>query len=305
MNNLGEIMIEISGELFFFQNFIMNFIILHLTSFFYKKQENILRLFLGAAIGAIYSFVFFIPSLHYMLSVSFKFMVSIIMILVSFSPAKIRDFAKLLLAFYLISFIFGGATFALFYFTDFKSILSNGVFYLESFSIQNIYNAVALAYLLIVLITYFMKNKINKDTLYKEITIEIENKKSVVRGLIDTGNSLTEPLTNTPVIIVEVDSIKSLLPDLLIDIITSEEGLDLSTLLQSPITPYWASRVKVIPFSSLGSKNGMLLGFKPDNVVLNNDDNPYKLKKVIIGVTTIKLSDNGDYKALLNPNILI
>lgn len=298
-------MIEVSGELFFFQNFIMNFIILHLTGYFFKKEESMIRLFIGASIGAIYSFIFFVPSLHYLLGISFKFIVSIIMVVVAFLPYRFKDFFKQLFVFYLISFVFGGATFALFYFTDFRSILSNGIFYLESFSVQMVYYAVAVAYLLIVVTMHLIKSNVNKANLFKDIIIKTDGMTTTVRGMIDTGNSLTEPLTNTPVIVVEIDSLMAILPNRLAMTIKNEETIDLSILVDDTISSYWASRLKIIPFSSLGQKNGMLVGFRPDSVLMENEDDPYEFKKVIIGITSTKLSQSGDYSALLNPNLLI
>lgn len=298
-------MIEVSGELFFFQNFIMNFIILHLTGYFFKKEESMIRLFIGASIGAIYSFIFFVPSLHYLLGISFKFIVSIVMVVVAFLPYRFKDFFKQLFVFYLISFVFGGATFALFYFTDFRSILSNGIFYLESFSVQMVYYAVAVAYLLIVVTMHLIKSNVNKANLFKDIIIKTDGMTTTVRGMIDTGNSLTEPLTNTPVIVVEIDSLMAVLPNRLAMTIKNEETIDLSILVDDTISSYWASRLKIIPFSSLGQKNGMLVGFRPDSVLMENEDDPYEFKKVIIGITSTKLSQSGDYSALLNPNLLI
>ncbi len=168
-----------------------------------------------------------------------------------------------------------------------------------------VYYAVAVAYLLIVVSMYLIKSNVTKSNLFKEIIINADEMATTVRGMIDTGNSLTEPLTNTPVIVVEVDSLMEVLPSRLAMTIKNEETIDLSILVDDTITPYWASRLKIIPFTSLGQKNGMLVGFRPDSVVIKHDDDPYELKKVIIGITSSKLSQSGDYSALLNPNILI
>src|SRR5699024_11774218 len=46
-----------------------------------------------------------------------------------------------------------------------------------------------------------------------EVEIFYENQSSIVTALIDTGNSLIEPLSKKPVFVVEFEGIKSLLSD--------------------------------------------------------------------------------------------
>jgi stage II sporulation protein GA (sporulation sigma-E factor processing peptidase) len=60
----------------------------------------------------------------------------------------------------------------------------------------------------------------------------------------------------------------------------------------------------VIPFSSLGTPNGMLLGFKPDQVeILEKDDTIKVLQDVVIGIYNQRLSRDNKYQALLHPDI--
>jgi stage II sporulation protein GA (sporulation sigma-E factor processing peptidase) len=49
----------------------------------------------------------------------------------------------------------------------------------------------------------------------------------------------------------------------------------------------------------------MMIGFKPDNVKLTIHGDVMNLNKIIVAISTNTLSRNGDYKALLNPDILI
>ena len=42
----------------------------------------------------------------------------------------------------------------------------------------------------------------------------------------------------------------------------------------------YLARVRVIPFSSLGKQNGMLVGFKPDNIVIKCEEIEKEMKKV-------------------------
>ena len=54
----------------------------------------------------------------------------------------------------------------------------------------------------------------------------------------------------------------------------------------------------LIPFSSLGNKNGMLLGFKPNYIKVHNDEEIYE-KKGVIGIYTESLGGNNYYNAII------
>lgn len=298
-------MLEIYAEYLFLENFIMNFLILHITSYFCKYQGKLYKLIIGASVGALYAFIIFFPSLHFLLSFSMKLVISMLIIVISFTPHKFRDFFKYLSIFYLVSFVFGGTAFAFFYFTNFNSILSNGVFYTNSFSIKVLLYSVAVAYILIVLSIGYIKNKVNKENLYKEIVIEFDSKEKEVNALIDTGNSLSDPISQFPVIVVEYNAIEELLPEGVKDIFKNDNWNKLEQITTILQKSNWMNRFRIIPFTSLGMENGMLIGFKPDSVKLKIKGDVMNLSKIIVGISTSRLSKNGDYKALLNPDILV
>lgn len=66
----------------------------------------------------------------------------------------------------------------------------------------------------------------------------------------------------------------------------------------------WFSRFRIIPFSSLGKENGILIGFRPDYVEVWNKQNKREYREVIVGICNKKLSPNNRYKALLNPDLV-
>ncbi|MFZ5965840.1 MAG: sigma-E processing peptidase SpoIIGA [Bacillota bacterium] len=298
-------MLEVYGEYLFLENLIMNWFILYLTAYFSKIHTPKFKIWIGAVLGALYAFVVFFPSLSVLCSLVMKIIFSMFMIVVTFTPYKFKDFFKALGIFYLISFMFGGAAFALFYLTDFKGFVSNGIFYVGNISIKILLYSGILSFILIKYCWEYIQVKISRDKMYIPISIEVNNVRSEVKALIDTGNSLQDPLSKYPVIIVEYSAIKEILP---IDVQlvfenTADTGLDL--LMKIIETSEWMNRFRLIPFKSLGREHGMLVGFKPDCVKLMEDNNFKNIKNIIIGIYTKRLSTNGDYSALLHPDILI
>ena len=95
-------------DLIFFENIIMNSIIIYATSLIVKSKVKIIRLILSATIGAIYSIALYITNMKIYTSIFSKFVLSIIMMYVAFKPQKVKKLCKQTIIFYLTSFIFGG-----------------------------------------------------------------------------------------------------------------------------------------------------------------------------------------------------
>ncbi len=68
----------------------------------------------------------------------------------------------------------------------------------------------------------------------------------------------------------------------------------------SSICAKYMTKLKFIPFSSLGKQNGMLLGIKADYVIIKNEnDEEKKVNEIIIGIYNKSLTKRGEYRALM------
>jgi stage II sporulation protein GA (sporulation sigma-E factor processing peptidase) len=124
-------------------------------------------------------------------------------------------------------------------------------------------------------------------------------------ALLDTGNMLIDPLTKQPVLVVEAEFFKGILPDELFglgELLAYGEFPDNSAL---DFDPDWAARIRLINYSSVGKKRGFMLGFRPDEVCLLKNE-PIKLPPLIIGLHHLAtFSSTGNYHALLPSALLI
>jgi len=297
-------MLEVYGEYLFIENLLMNWLILHLTAYFSKIQPPKYKIWLGATVGALYSFVFFIPALSFLYSILMKIIISMLIVVITFMPYKFINFLKLIGLFYLISFMFGGAAFAAFFFVDFHGILSNGIFYFRGFTIKLLICSGIIAYILLRFCLEYVQIKISREKIIISISIEVEEHKSNIRALLDTGNSLQDPLSNYPVIVVEYSAIKELFPLEVQNILDDSGNVNFLSMTELSQSSNWINRFRIIPFKSLGKENGLLIGFKPDKVQLLDEKNLKSMSNIIIAVYGKKLSSNGDYSALLHPDIL-
>lgn len=131
-----------------------------------------------------------------------------------------------------------------------------------------------------------------------DLEIFYQGKLEKIKTLIDTGNLLKVPITQEDVIIVEKEALKNLISK---DVLENIENIVSGKWLDS--TSMYDYKFKIIPFSSLGNENGILLGFKPDYIKLNNELETVK-SNVVIGIYDGKLSKGNLYNSLIGINIL-
>lgn len=290
-------------DVIFLENIVINYIILYVTGLISKSKIKQNKLLLGALIGAIYSIIYYLLKLKIYSSFIIKIILSIVIIYVSFKSNNYKDLLKKVLLFYLTSFVFGGAIIAIIYMADSQNItIQNGVL-VGNYTIKTILIGVIIAYFTILIAFKIIKNKISKKDLICDISVRLDNKSIKTKALIDTGNMLKEPITNLPVIVMEHTLLYDVIPK---DILNNTEkilGGDFSKIPDNIRDEYF-SKLKVIPFSSLGKQNGMLLGIKGEDLTVNLKDEIKKIDKVIIGIYNKSLTKRGEYRSLLGLEIL-
>ncbi|SES64823.1 sporulation factor SpoIIGA. Unknown type peptidase. MEROPS family U04 [Natronincola peptidivorans] len=292
------------AEYVFLENFIMNFVILSLTAKFGKYPTKKIKLLIASSISALYAFIIFFPSLHFLFSIIMKIACSMIIIVLAFTPYSFKDFFRLLGVFYLITLIFGGAGFAIFYFSNFNGIISNGIFYITNISIKNIFIACGVGYILINFCWGYIQKQFSKEKILMQVKIEIEGTTAEVIGMVDTGNSLKDPISHYPVIIVEYDAIIDLLPPEVQRLFSCEGKPNYTQMALLLNDSSWITRLRMIPYNALGTENGMLLGFKPDYVYIQKETDIKNINEIIIAIYERKLSKAGEYRALLHPDLI-
>ena len=103
-------------DIIFLENLFMNSIILMATSLIMKKKINLVRIIISGTIGSVYTILVYMSASAIFSNIILQVMLSIVMVQIAFAPKSFKTLLKNMLFFYLTSFTFGGATFALLYF---------------------------------------------------------------------------------------------------------------------------------------------------------------------------------------------
>lgn len=289
-------------------NFFMDFVLLWATAKFSQVRTSWYRLAAGAFIGACYSLALMLPSLHYLLAFFAKILFSVIMVYVAFPGLKARKFLQVLGYFYLVAFTMGGAMLGAIYLIsrnqDLYGIM-NGIFvFLVNVKYTWLFAAVFAAIILVRYGVGFVKRNFLHSFFRVPVIIKLGKQSISTKALVDTGNQLKDPLTHKPVMILEFDVLKSILPGELAAALDYSGEPDLNHIVDSLSGSVWASRIRVIPFTSIGRNKGMLVGIRPDEVIVITSENNVRIKDIIVGIYHRQLSPEGAYRALLHPDVL-
>ena len=280
------------------ENLIMNYIILLTTGLILKIKIKHIRLIIASLLGAVYSVVAYGNFLEIYSSFILKIVLSIIIVYIAYYPQSVRKMCKEILFFYLISFVFGGAAFSLIYLVKPQDILMKNGLFLGTYPLKTVMLASIVAFFIIITAFAIIKSKFSKKDMVCEIEIKLNNKIIKAEALIDTGNMLKEPITNTPVVVIEHTLLYDSMPKEILNHLEDIIGGDFGRIPEE-IKNKYVSKLKLIPFSSLGKQNGMLIGIKPEYLKIIKEEQINVEKNVIIGIYDKSLTRRGEYRAII------
>lgn len=286
------------------ENLLMNYIILFATYVIIKPKVKHpqIRIILSSLIGSVYAVIVYLNILSIYSNIFAKIILSIIMVYVAFNPKNVKVLLKQILIFYLVSFIFGGCTFALIYFIKPENVkMKNGVF-VGVYPLKVGLIAGAIAFVTTQIAFKINKSKLNNKNTFFNIQLYYKDQSITVKALLDSGNMLKDPISQAPVIIVERESLSKIIPEKVLDYIGNIIGGD-ETENKQDIQEY-LSKIRMVPFMSLGKENGMLVGIRLDKIKIETEDIDIQKENVIAGIYEKRLTKDNKYNALIGLNLL-
>lgn len=286
-------------DIVFVENIIMNYIILFATGIICKEKIRQIRIIISSIIGSIYSVAYYITEITLYATIIAKILLSVVMVYIAFSSKNLKKTFKLLIIFYLTSFAFGGCAFAILYYIKPQNILYQNGKFIGLYPLKIAILGGLLGFLIINIAFKLVKNKLNMEDIFCNLKICNNGKEQTLRAMIDTGNLLKDPITNSPVIIIEKNKLSNILPK---EILENTEKIINGKYEFSDEYLKYASKFRVLPFSSLGKQNGMLLGFKVDKIEVEINDEEIIRDDAIVGIYDKKLSNRNQYEGLIGLN---
>ena len=254
---------EVYADLLFLINFSMDFLCLFLTAQILRQKLHPIPAIAAAIIGGAYSIASLFINTHQFYVLLLDILVCAIMCYICFSHRNrsIREYITYCITYLACATVLGGIMTVLFnLFNKLNLPINSGGDQISSW-----------LFLLFAIIsgstatqgTKFIKKMPSKKT--ANIEIVFDKKSARLCGMVDTGNIINDPSSGKPVIIVNVKSVLSIIPQELSNAILSGHVSHLEK-----IPPEYIGKVRLIPGESV-SGNCLLIGLVPDKIIVSND----------------------------------
>jgi stage II sporulation protein GA (sporulation sigma-E factor processing peptidase) len=286
------------GDVLFLINLVLDFALLWFIRRYGGWRRPTWRLWLAAAFGAGYALLVVFPGPWAAWPV--RLLVALPLLLIAFAPLSLPELARGVTLLYGGAFVYGGAALAL---TYLRQSLQTG----WSLSRPVTWGLVAGGFLLGGFLFWcFWQRRSAAATTGPvcQVAIELSGRQAVLTGLVDTGNQLRDPIGDAPVLVVDYEAVAELLPAELAAVYSEGRDDDLDRIGGCLAGSSFATRVRLVPFTSIGRRNGILIGFRPDAVRVSLDGATLHHALTVVCLYGGRLSGERAYQALLHPDLI-
>lgn len=285
-----------------FENLCMNYIILFGSAYIIKIKIKHIRIICSSILGAIYAILAYTGIFPLYSNIVVKILLSVAMIYIAYRPKNIKGALKELIVFYLVSFALGGCAFALLYIVRPQDIFVKDGVFIGTYPIKITLLGGILGFIITYISFKIVKTRMSKKELIYRIQIEIKGKTLETNVLLDTGNMLKDPISSTPVVLIEKSKLYEILPSELIENAKDMIGGDFKS--NELIDKEYLTRLRIIPFTSVGKQNGMMMGIKVDKIKIITDVDEILNNNVIVCIYEKEFSKKGNYFGIIGIDML-
>jgi stage II sporulation protein GA (sporulation sigma-E factor processing peptidase) len=273
-------------DVLFIINLLIDYIALLVSAKICAVPTPRLRLLAAAAFGALFAVVTVLPFGAVLANPLIKIGAGAVMVLMAFvgKPRLLR----LTLVFFAVSAAFGGVVMAATYLGGGR--LSGVV---TAVDMRLLAIAFGLSYVALTLI--FRRAARHRPSEIVPVTLRHGGREVSLKALRDTGNALTDPMSGRPVVVAGVGDIKTLFPQSVLGKISELRAKDAVRVLEELSHLDNTIRFQLIPYRAVGIAGGMLLAFKPDEIVIDGKSKT----GMLLALSPNSVSDGGPYSALL------
>ena len=274
----------------------MDLVILLIVNRIMRYHASAIRLLLSSTLGAVWSVVAVMIPDRYRLFVNLctYFIVTALMLAVINSPLNIikarqsnkdryaltnylKELFKGMIIMLSVACFSGGIMHMIVYYTYAGWIIRR---ILVTYN-QLIYLILISVVVIIVIARVYRTYKKNSN-IYK-VTVIVDNHRIMLHGIVDTGNQLTDKYTGKPVNVMDKSYFENVLYQ---------------------INDYGRLKYHFIPYRTIGNNEGIIEVITSDYMYISGKDETKAYKGALIGLSDRKVSQNGEYQALINGRMI-
>ena len=269
-------------------NLLIDWLLLKTAVALTGQRASRLRLWLAALLGALYAVLVLLPGCRFLAALPLRLALFALMACTAFgfSRAALRPglwYLGVCCGFcglaYAMSVLLGRGVL----------LLGGAVWYAVSFRFLAL--LAGMSYLLIWLL--LPKLGAHKGAETVGLTLELAGRRVRLTALRDTGNSLRDPITGSPVVVAEGQVLQRLLPELPLNRAQLRDPaalMELLRLLHPELRP------RLIPYRAVGTESAMLLAIP----CTCTEEGPQKPRPILAAFSPTTISDGGLYEAIVN-----
>lgn len=286
-------------------NFLFDSLLLFLTNFILKRHALKRNIFAAGFLGSLIIFAPLFSTTSFFLTPIGKIIVSMLMILIAFGYRDFRYFIMNWLIFYLCTFVAGGALFGVHYLL--LSYDGNGYAFVTK-TISGFGDPISWLFVMIMfpLVLFISRGtfdhlvdvKIQYDQII-DVKIVIDGMTIPLKGLIDSGNHLYDPLTKKPVMFASLEKIERMIPGELVRVFENVHEL---ASVNDTLLNQW--KITVIPYRVVGQENKILAAMQPDKVEFQYAEKVLETKQVLVAFVRQNFSRDHYFDCIIHPKML-
>lgn len=238
----------------FFLNLALDYLIVLCSARLCGIKLRRLRYALAAVFGALYAVLSIFPELGFLMLAPVKLMCGALMALIAFGGEE--KLFRCCLVFFAVSALFGGAVWAIS--LQNGGSLGSGAYIPVSFQVL----VISFALIYAVLSVVFRRSVKSADISVSDVEVSLMDRHVSLRCLHDSGNTLFDPVSGDAVLITSASRLNALFPGLEAELLNS----DCTKILTEPSL---AGKMRLIPYSAVGTDSGMLAAFRPDSITVD------------------------------------
>ena len=264
----------IYAEYLFLENVLVGAAILNISSKLGKIRTSVERIVLGSILCGAFAFIIFIDNLGMILGNLIKISFSLLLAFATFKG----NFLKGTLLIYVTSTFMGGMTILLMYMSKLRGVANNAVLYIGEITYINVIVGILTSiFVLGIFIKVFQEARL-KERVLVDVLLRFDNHQLQERALIDSGNFLKDPILGRPVAVISKKEA---------EIMRAYDDVD------------WQRRFCLIPYNSVGVKNGLLEGYRIDEATIDGKS----LGSIVVAIYDAEFcafNQEEHYQMLLN-----
>ena len=251
-----------------------------------------LRFLAGAALGGLYAVALFLPGLGFLARPLCRLACALLMLLAAYGGS--RRLVRQGVIFLALSCALGGGVLAIGLLGNRGLTLGNGVFY-SPLDLKTVLLSAAGCYGVLTLVFRRIGRHTAAGGELVSARLTLGERAVTFPALVDTGNTLADPVSGRPAMVAEGEAAAGLFPP---DHRPERADLlDPAGGLARLGTGEWRRRLRLLPYRAVGVDRGLLLAVRADGLELDG----VARGPVLVALSPTPVSDGGGYRALIGP----